>query len=105
MKPDFISYRMIDGTKSAFELAKVLLEKNRSVFWDRWSLPRRLAERAEHVGPEALDSHIGETIANARAVWGALSPLYAIDGSYSKLEKELAIGMGKFRPYPQRDDG
>lgn len=105
MKHDFISYRMIDGTKSAFELAKVLLENYRSVFWDRWSLPRRLAERANNVEPNALDSHIAEAIMNSRAVWGVLSQQYAIDGSYSKLEKGLAIGVGKFRPYPPWNDG
>lgn len=105
MKPDFISYRMIDGTKSAFELAKLLLDKNRVVFWDRWSLPRRLSERNEKVGPEALDSHIASTIENSRTVWGVLSALYAIDESYSKLEQELASRLGKFRPYPPWDDG
>jgi len=105
MEPDFISYRMVDGTRSAFELAKLLLEKRRAVFWDRWSLPRRLAERDEKVGPEALDSHIASTIENSRAVWGVFSGLYAVDGSYSKLEKELANKLGKFRPYPPWNDG
>lgn len=100
MNFDFISYRMLDGTKSAFELAQRLVEKRRAVFWDRWSLPRRLAERGEQVEPTALDSRIAETIANARTVWGVSSSLYAVDGSYSKLEKELAIGLGKFRYYP-----
>jgi hypothetical protein len=45
----FISYRMVDGTKMAFMKADSLLKKGLSVFWDRWSLPRRLAERRELV--------------------------------------------------------
>lgn len=104
MQPDFISYRMVDGTGSAFELAKLLMQRRRAVFWDRWSLPRRLAERDEKVGPEALDAHIASTIENSRAVWGVLSGLYAVDGSYSKLEKEQAILLGKFRPFPPWND-
>ncbi|MCY1524552.1 hypothetical protein D9M68_594910 [compost metagenome] len=102
--PDFISYRMADGTRTAFKLSKLLLEKKRAVFWDRWSLPRRLAERDEQVGPVALDSHIAATINNSRAVWGVLSELYAVDGSYSKLEKDFATRLGKFRTYPPWND-
>lgn len=54
MKPDFISYRMVDGTELAFELVKRLLDSERIVFWDRWSLPRRLAERDENVDSKTL---------------------------------------------------
>lgn len=98
--PDFVSYRIIDGTKSAFELTKHLMENKRAVFWDRWSLPRRLAERKENVGTEALDSHIKSVIQHSRVVWGVTSDLYAREGSYSLQEKELAIQLNKFRPYP-----
>jgi hypothetical protein len=98
--PDFISYRMVDGTQSAFEIVKLLLNKRHAVFWDRWSLPRRLAERDVKVSHEALDSHIASVINSSRVVWGVLPELYAIDGSYSRLEKELANKLGKFRPYP-----
>lgn len=100
MAPDFISYRMVDGTRAAFELAKLLLDRNRAVFWDRWSLPRRLAERDEKVESVALDIHITTTINNSRVVWGVCSSLYAVDGSYSKLEKDWATRLDKFRPYP-----
>lgn len=105
MAPDFISYRMVDGTKAAFELAKLLMDKKRAVFWDRWSLPRRLAERDEYVGPKALDSYVATTISNSRVVWGVCSELYAVDGSYSKLEKDLATRLDKFRPYPPWNRG
>ncbi len=104
-KPDFISYRITDGTKSAFELAMLLLENKRAVFWDRWSLPRRLAERNESVGPEALDARIDTIIRSSRAVWGVSSKLYGVDGSYSKLEKDLAERIGNFRPYPPWSEG
>jgi hypothetical protein len=104
MELDFISYRMVGGTRPAFELAKLLLEKKRAVFWDRWSLPRRLAERDEKVGPEALDAHIAAMIRSSRVVWGVSSELYAVDGSYSKLERDLAIKVGNFKPYPPWND-
>lgn len=100
MRQDFISYRMVDGTRQAFELAKRLLAKRRTVFWDCWSLPRRLAERNEKVGSEALDSHVVLMIYNSRVVWGVTSKLYAAEGSYSRLEKELATSIGRFRAYP-----
>lgn len=105
MKPDFISYRMIDGTKSAFERAILLLEKNRAVFWDRWSLPRRLAERNESVGPEALDARIDAMIRSSRSVWGVSSEKYGAKGSYSKLEKDLSENVGNFMPYPHAGGG
>ncbi|MBP5089160.1 hypothetical protein HUS91_27100 [Pseudomonas chlororaphis] len=100
MAPDFISYRMVDGTRTAFELAVRLLDNQRAVFWDRWSLPRRLAERDEHVAAMALDTHIAAAIEHARIVWGVHSERYALAGTYSKLEKEWAARLGKFRPYP-----
>ncbi|WP_152032015.1 hypothetical protein [Pseudomonas veronii] len=100
MAPDFISYRMVDGTRMAFELATRLLDNQRAVFWDRWSLPRRLAERDEHVAAMALDAHITATIEHARIVWGVHSERYALAGTYSKLEKDWAERLGKFRAYP-----
>lgn len=100
MAPDYISYRLMDGTRAAFELATRLLDHQRPVFWDRWSLPRRLTERDEHVAAVALDKRIVEAIEHARIVWGVHSEHYAKAGSYSKLEKEWASRLGKFRPYP-----
>lgn len=100
MPPDFISYRMIDGTRAAFELAARLLDHQRPVFWDRWSLPRRLTERDEDISAVALDKRIVEAIERARIVWGVHSEHYAKVGSYSKLEKEWASRLVKFRPYP-----
>ena len=55
---DFVSYRMVDGTKTAFELTRQLAESGKSVFWDRWSLPRRMSERGDRLSHLALDNHI-----------------------------------------------
>ncbi len=98
---DFISYRMIDGTQLAFKLAQHLLSKGRWVFWDRWSLPRRLAERREDVSPDALNSTIKRHIEASRVVWGVESPQYAKPNSYSFYEKTLAT---RYRAYPPWSD-
>lgn len=98
---DFISYRIVDGTESAFVLAKSLLKGNKAVFWDRWSLPRRLSERREKVGVEALETHVIEAIQRSENVWGVMSSLYGADGSFSRLEKNLAIRLNLFRPFLQ----
>jgi hypothetical protein len=52
---EFISYRVCDGTSSAFEKVKSCVVEGRSIFWDRWSLPRRLAERREKIDDPALE--------------------------------------------------
>jgi hypothetical protein len=98
-KPDFISYRMSDGSEGAFHCAKMLLDEGRSVHWDRWSLPRRLAERNEHVNDSALDDSILRLIRASRCVWGIQSPRYAERGSYSLLEKHYAARCGLFKAY------
>lgn len=100
MALDFISYRIQDGTEQAFGLARRLIQNGRSVFWDRWSLPRRLSERHQKVDAAALDEHIMEIIRGSRVVWGVSSELYGLSGSYSQLEKQFSEQLGKFREYP-----
>lgn len=100
MAPDFISYRIQDGTEQAFGLARRLIQNGRSVFWDRWSLPRRLSERHQEVDAAALDEHIMEIIRGSRVVWGVSSELYGLTGSYSQLEKQFSEQLGKFREFP-----
>lgn len=97
---DFISYRMRDATPAAFALALQQVQGGHPVFWDRWSLPRRLSERGEALSPPALDTHIRKMITHSRRVWGVQSPGYGAPGSYSLLEKQLAESLGKFLPYP-----
>jgi hypothetical protein len=101
---EFVSYRMVDGTKTAFELTRQLADSGKSVFWDRWSLPRRMSERGDRLSHLALDNHIHQKIAGSRWVWGAQSPEYAAPSSYSLLEMELAKELKKFSPYPPSND-
>ncbi len=93
----FISYRIVDGTKTAFQKANTLLNDGNIVFWDRWSLPRRLAERRELVADLALDKLLNKKISNSTIVWGIESPKYNETDSYSAREKVLAVSLGKYR--------
>lgn len=96
---DFVSYRMVDGTRAAFELVDSLTRAGKSVFWDRWSLPRRMSERGERLCDFSLDIRIQQAIFRSRRVWGVETPGYAVEGSYSLLEKALATTLRKFEPY------
>lgn len=93
----FISYRIADGTQPAFELARALVDAGHAVFWDRWSLPRRLAERREVVSDTALDEHLLSCLRSVQTVWGVESPLYAAPGSYSVKEQSEAMNLGIWR--------
>lgn len=97
-KLDFISYRIRDGTQAAFETARKLLSKGEAVFWDRWSLPRRLAERREVVSDEALDAYLMKVLRASKQVWGIESEAYFAEGSYSAKEHAAASLLGKYRP-------
>lgn len=99
LKPlHFVSYRIRDGTRYAFEHVDQLIKGPFRVFWDRWSLPRRLAERREILSDGALDGTIISRLAEAKAVWGIETPLYSEFGSYSAREKQLALASRKYRP-------
>lgn len=95
-KSEFISYRIADGTRGAFARAEQQIRQGKCVFWDRWSLPRRLAERREFVSDEALDTLLMQKIKESSMVWGIESPKYDEEGSYSKKEKQLALELGKY---------
>lgn len=97
LQPDFISYRIKDGLLDSFKHAEKLLENEIPVLWDRWSLPRRLTERDEEVDEVSLDQSIIDMIKSSSKVWGIHSELYAAEKSYSKLEMEMAIRLGKFK--------
>lgn len=96
-KVDFVSYRLLDGTRDAFMKVRQLVQDGRAVFWDRWSLPRRLAERREFLKDRALDDHIRNQIEAASVVWGIATPLYGADNSYSEKELSLASDLKKLR--------
>ncbi|MEW5668207.1 hypothetical protein D3C76_972970 [compost metagenome] len=97
---NFISYRICDGTRAAFEKTKALMGAGQPVFWDRWCLPRRLAERRELVSHDALDQYLMKRMASAALVWGIESPAYSIPGSYSEKEKHQAMQLGIYQPVP-----
>jgi len=102
---DFVSYRLLDGTPSAFRKALQLVQVDRPVFWDRWSLPRRLAERREFLSDKALDEFIDNRIHASTTVWGIRSPRYAEPDSYSWKEMNLASELGKLRECREVGDG
>ncbi len=94
---DFVSYRIKDGTQAAFSKVAELLGGGAVVFWDRWGLPRRLAERRELVDDAELDILLCQKIQQAGTVYGIESNLYAVDSSYSAKEKNLAEQLGKYK--------
>lgn len=96
----FISYRLIDGTRPALELCQSLVSEHNAVWWDRWSLPRRLAERREFVDDDKLNEYILLQIRKCKTVWGIETDLYFEAGSYSQKEKKLASELGKYRAMP-----
>lgn len=94
---DFISYRLRDGTRAACRASRSLVLGGNAIFWDRWSLPRRVAERRERVSDPVLDRFISERIKASATVWAIESPTYAEEGTYSEKEKLAAEQLGKLR--------
>lgn len=90
----FVSYRLVDGTQCAFDVVHDLMSKGGVVFWDRWSLPRRLAERREKLDPTFLAAYIEDNIRRCRAFIAVQSTLYGKSGSYSERELEFARSLG-----------
>lgn len=95
---DFVSYRIADGTALAFKTVRKLLRRGKKVYWDRWCLPRRLAERRERVSHGELDAHLMRMLRSAAVVWGIESPLYADPKSYAQRECALAQKRGAYKP-------
>lgn len=87
---EFVSYRQIDGTAFAFHHVAARLQAGKSVFWDRWSLPRSVAERRESAPAQLLDPYLEDAIDRAGVVWGIESARYGEDASYSAYEKRYA---------------
>lgn len=96
---DFISYRIKDGTRYAFKKTKSLIDQEKTVFWDRYSLPRRLAERRELVSHEKLDEYLIQMIKNKKVanVWGIESPFYFEENCYAQKESIIAKELGKYK--------
>lgn len=96
---DFISYRHLDGTRAAFELVEALTYHGACVYWDRWSLPRRLTERRELVDDVVLDRHLMRRLAASARVWGVWSDSYEDPGRYAAKEMRMALRRGTFLPW------
>lgn len=99
-KAHFISYRICDGTFSAFIKAQELLNQGEIIFWDRWCLPRRLAERRELISDDALDEYLMKNLRQSKTVWGIQSRKYSADSSYSSKEMLEAKKLGIYRTVP-----
>lgn len=99
---NFISYRIADGSRPAFEKARVLLASGQKVFWDRWCLPRRLAESREIVSDTALDCYLMQQLRHASVVWGIESPLYFSPDAYAQKECAEARKLGIYVPVESR---
>lgn len=99
-QPHFISYRICDGTRAAFRIARELLSKGEVVFWDRWCLPRRLAERRELASDRALDKYLMSHLRGSKLVWGIESKAYFAKDSYATKEPSTAIRIGNYRAVP-----
>lgn len=97
---NFISYRICDGTSSAYTKVKDLLATGEVVFWDRWCFPRRLAERRELVDDAALNDYLLGRLRQSKMVWGVESKKYSAKDSYSAKEKAEAIRLGIYQPVP-----
>lgn len=98
---DFISYRHADGTYAAFRKVLDLIQREkRIVFWDRWGLPRRLAERREGVSSPTLDAHLEAVMHAAAVVHGVESPSYRDSDAYSLREARLAEQLARFQAVP-----
>jgi len=95
----FVSYRVCDGSHDAYRCSQSLFDEGLRIFWDRWSLPRRLAERREVLGDQPLCRALESKIYEADIVWGIESPLYGELGSYSARERDLAKTLNKYSAF------
>ncbi len=89
-KMEFVSYRQLDGTRDAFHYVAKRVCLGKTVFWDRWGLPRGIAERREASPRAQLDPYLTSAMDRAATVWGIASPRYGEPGSYSAYEQQYA---------------
>lgn len=102
---EFVSYRQLDGTACAFHHVAARLQAGKAVFWDRWSLPRGVAERRESAPAQLLDPYLEDAIDRAGIVWGIDSARYGEDASYSAYEKRYAGARLVMVPCPGKASG
>lgn len=95
-KFDFISYRIKDGTELAFRKTENLIKSGEVIFWDRYCLPRRLAERREYVDDKKLNDYLLNKIHNSNKVYGIETPKYFEKNCYAQKEALFAKKQNKY---------
>jgi hypothetical protein len=102
----FVSYRIADGTPSAFRACQQLMSEGRALFWDRWSLPRRVVESREWAESGPLDEYLFERLRLSSQVVPIESPRYGEAGSYSARELQEATKRGTLqKPFVATGEG
>ncbi len=87
----FISYRHKDGLPlAARAVSDALMSENAQIWWDRWSLPRRLAEGRELLNNKALEQHIEKKARHAASVIGIETRGYNEPGAFTDKERAWA---------------
>ena len=97
---DFVSYRLRDGTRPAFTKIEALLAAQKPVFWDRWSLPRQLAEAHGQADDALFKAYLARMIGGADTVWGISTPAYDEPGCFAAFEQATAQRHGNFVRWP-----
>jgi hypothetical protein len=86
----------------AFEASLQRIQAGGAVWWDRWSLPRRVAERREFLDDPVVNKYIRKCIRASRIVWGIPSDKYAEPRTYSRKERQLALTLRKYKKWPPK---
>lgn len=84
----FVSYRIVDGSRQALALVRRLLAADQAVWWDRWSMPRRVAEDGLAFEASLAGQVIARALDQARSVHVVRSPSYGQAGTWSEWEWE-----------------
>lgn len=84
----FVSYRHSDGIGPAIDqVKKLVVDQRQSVWFDRWCLPRRLAEGREALSEQRLEDHIKGKIRGAETVWGIETTGYKDANAFTRNEQ------------------
>lgn len=72
------------------------MAQGETVYWDRWSLPRRLSERRETVDDTIPDEYLFGKIAGSSLTWGIETKHDKDVDNYAYREYQLAISLKKY---------
>lgn len=99
----FVSYRHKDGLARAAACAhRLVTDEGALVWWDRWSLPRRMAEGREALDDDRLAAFIKAAIrsGDTAEVIGVETDGYDEPGAFTLAERRWA-GPAKYRRAPE----